>query len=156
MYMPKMTNNLLKVVFSTLIIVFHAIADIAYARNTAPIPGPVPAVVRQVIDVDTVTVEAYIWIGQRLAVNVRLRGIDAPEIDGPCPSERKQAKAAKDMVARELSEGKAMLTDIEDDKYGGRVVARILTPDGRSVGQLLLDHGLARPYDGGRKAGWCP
>ena len=41
-------------------------------------------------------------------------------------------------------------------KYAGRVVARVLTADGTEVAQTLLSEKLARAYDGGRRAPWCP
>ena len=119
------------------------------------LPGPIPATVTKVIDGDTVAVEAYIWPDQWIAVHVRIRGIDAPEIHGKCDFERQKAEAAKNLVSGYLSEGKATLTDINIDKYGGRVVANMITPEGVNLGQILLDKGLAHAYSGGHKSGWC-
>ena len=39
-------------------------------------------------------------------------------------------------------------------KWGGRVIADVLI-DGRSLATALIEAGLARRYDGGRRAGWC-
>jgi endonuclease YncB( thermonuclease family) len=126
----------------------------AFARP-AVVPGPIPATVVKVIDGDTLAVEAYIWPDQWLAVHVRIRGIDTPETHGACALERQQAEAAKKFVAAALNENKATLTDITFDKYGGRVVANVITPGGENLGRILLAKGLARTYSGGHKSGWC-
>jgi endonuclease YncB( thermonuclease family) len=47
------------------------------------------------------------------------------------------------------------LRDVRYGKYARRVVARVETPAGEDLGRALLDAGLARPYDGGRRASWC-
>ena len=39
------------------------------------------------------------------------------------------------------------------DRYG-RTLAH-LTVNGRDVGGVLIGEGLARPYNGGRRQGWC-
>ena len=49
-----------------------------------------------------------------------------------------------------------MLYDISNDKYGGRVVARVTTESGEDLGASLLSQGLAVAYEGrGAKAKWC-
>lgn len=131
-----------------------AASGMSFAKPSI-VPGPIPATVTKVIDGDTVAVEAYIWPNQWIAVHVRVRGIDAPEIHGSCDDERQKAETAKNFVAELLRQGTATLTDINIDKYGGRVVANVITPEGASLGPLLLKKGLAHPYSGGHKPGWC-
>ena len=48
-----------------------------------------------------------------------------------------------------------MLEDVKVDKYARRVDAYVVMPDGRDLGQVLIAAGLARPYDQGRRTGWC-
>ena len=127
----------------------------SFARPST-VPGPIPAHVTKIIDGDTVAIEAYIWPGQWVAVHVRIRGIDTPEIHSHCDGEHRLALAAKEFVATKLSQGQATLTNINIDKYGGRVVANVTTPDGENLASLLLEKGLARAYDGGHKTPWCP
>jgi endonuclease YncB( thermonuclease family) len=130
-----------------------AIASPARAAET--LPGPVRARVLQVIDGDTIAVAARIWLGQDVDIHIRLAGIDAPERKGRCAAERQAADAARDLVARLAAQGEVILSDIHYDKYGGRVLARVAAPDGTDIAQALLAHGLARPYDGKRRQGWC-
>jgi micrococcal nuclease len=112
-----------------------------------PLAGPIPAAVLRVVDGDTLTVRARIWINQEL---------DAPELNGVCEIERMKAKAAREFLERRTENRLVVLHDISNDKYGGRVVARITTESGEDLGALLLDENLAAPYDGrGAKAKWC-
>lgn len=119
------------------------------------LPGPVPARVVRVVDGDTVIVRARIWLGQEVEIRVRLRGIDAPEANGRCARERELARRAANFVRRRIDGGAVRLTHIEYGKYAGRVVARLLTQDGEDIAAALLAAGLARTYDGRRRASWC-
>jgi micrococcal nuclease len=116
--------------------------------------GPVAAEVLRVIDGDTLTVRAKIWIGQELTTNVRLSGVNAPELSGDCDEERKLAEAARRFLAERV-EGRAVtLRSIALDKFGGRVVA-VVEDGAGDLGSALLAARLAVPYDGGRRQPWC-
>jgi endonuclease YncB( thermonuclease family) len=117
--------------------------------------GPVPAEVVSILDGDTIGVRAHIWLGQELATHVRLTGIDAPELHGKCARERRLAAAARDFLAQQLVERRVTLTEVQVDKYGGRVRARVTTDRGEDVADALLRAGLARPYGGGARQPWC-
>lgn len=58
------------------------------------------------------------------------------------------------MLAEALSAagGKLSLTAISGDKYFGRVVADVTFDHGHDAASVMLATGLARPYDGGKKA----
>lgn len=117
--------------------------------------GPVPARLVDVVDGDTIRVEAHIWLGQEVETLVRLAGLNAPELSAPCPEERALAEAARVLLKRTLGSEALQLTEIRDDKYGGRVIATVRTASGADPGAALLEAGLARLYDGGRRASWC-
>lgn len=97
---------------------------------------------------------AWIWPGQGAETDVRLAGIDAPELRGGCADERLLAGRAKAKAA-ELAGWRVRLRDLAFDKYGGRMVARVEGDTG-DVGVALVAAGLARPYDGRRRETWCP
>ena len=117
--------------------------------------GPVDAEVIDVIDGDTIEVRAVVWLGQSLVTRVRLRGIDAAELSSGCGEERDLALASRDALIGYIGPGRVRLTEISRDKYGGRVVARVLTDTGEDVGTAMLAAGFAIAYDGGRREPWC-
>jgi endonuclease YncB( thermonuclease family) len=123
-----------------------------------------PAQVVSVLDGDTLVVRVHIWLGQDINTRVRLAGIDAPELKGKCDRERDLARRARAYVLARLDPMKAgaasgvgavRLREIRYGKYAGRVLARVETLDGTDLGQGLVAAGLARPYDGRRRASWC-
>lgn len=118
------------------------------------IAGPIPAEVVRVTDGDTVAVKARIWLGLEITVSVRIRGIDAPEIHGDCRQEVMLAAAATDRLA-EAAGARVLLSQVREDKYAGRVLADVANASGEDIGRLMLESGLARPYQGGRRGGWC-
>ena len=86
---------------------------------------------------------------------VRLAGIDTPEMKGQCDREKQLARQARDLVRTVLSRAEQIsLVRPSRDKYF-RIDARVIA-DGQDVGALLLERGLAIPYNGGTKtASWC-
>ena len=108
--------------------------------------GPISADILRVIDGDTLDARVTIWLGQTLRVRIRLAGVDAPEMTRTCAHERRLAERARKLVAAAAARGGVQLFDIRRGKYAGRVVARAVGADGDDIGQLLLRHGLAKPY----------
>ena len=85
---------------------------------------------------------------------IRLLGIDTPEIKGQCQLEKDKALEAK-IYLKALLDGSGEIKIIghKSDKYG-RLLAHVLV-DGQNVSSLMLSSGLARPYDGKQRKGWC-
>ena len=46
------------------------------------------------------------------------------------------------------------LRNIKDDKYLGRIDADVFS-DGKNIGDIMVREKIARPYNGGRRRGWC-
>jgi micrococcal nuclease len=119
------------------------------------LPGPMPATVVRVVDGDTLTVRVHIWIGQEVETNVRVLGVDTPEIHGRCDSEKDKARQAREMTEKLTADGPVGLSDIQADKYGGRIDAVVRTSAGANLADLLIKAGLGRPYDGDQRGAWC-
>lgn len=117
--------------------------------------GPLTGQVLDVLDGDTVTVRLHIWIGQDIETHVRISGIDTPEKRGKCVSERTRAEQSRLALTALLADGKIELRDIRHEKYAGRVLATATASDGTPVADYLIGKNLARPYSGGKRAGWC-
>lgn len=127
----------------------------------ADLPGPYPARVLRIVDGDTFAARVPVWFGQEIETLVRLRGIDAPERAARCAEEAAGAERAAQALADLLAAGRVSLINVGRDKYFGRVVAdvAVVSADGSfpdvDVGATLEAAGLARPYAGRRREGWC-
>lgn len=117
--------------------------------------GPIEARVISVLDGDTLRAAARVWPGQEITVNVRIRGIDAPEMKSRCEAERRAAERARFALEALVGPGAVRLRAVGGGKYYGRVVADVEAADGTTVGAALLSLNLVRPYGGGRRAPWC-
>ena len=86
---------------------------------------------------------------------IRIVGLDTPELGhrARCQSEADAAEQAKRALKRAIARGDVALHRQGTDRYG-RTLARV-TVDGRDVAGTLISEGHARPYDGGRRNGWC-
>ena len=92
-------------------------------------------------------------LGHRIAI--RLAGIDTPEMHGKCEEEKALAREAKMFVESLLSQAQDIhLVGAKRGKYF-RIVARV-EADGQDVSDLLIQEGLAVPYEGRTKVKeWC-
>lgn len=86
---------------------------------------------------------------------IRVADIDAPELSPPrCADERQRGEAAKRRLMELLNGGSFSLSiGVRNEDHYGRKL-RILTRDGRSLGEVLVNEGLARRWDGSRRP-WC-
>lgn len=125
------------------------------AKSRKPFKGPVTASVVHVIDGDTFLAEAHIWPGQSIRINIRIRGIDAPEMKSRCNAERAAALRARAVLSGMIAQATVSISNIGGAKYYGRVLADVETEKGHAVGAILLDRHLVRPYAGGKRQGWC-
>ena len=100
-----------------------------------------------VIDGDTIDID-----GNRY----RLLGFDTPEtVRAQCESERARGNAATERLRALVAGGMQieLAARAQQDRYG-RTLARLYV-DGNDVGDVLIEEGLARRYDGGTRQGWC-
>lgn len=137
----------------TLLLLFFSTAKASPRQEI--LLGPIPVEVLRVLDGDTISVKARVWIGSDVETSVRIEGIDAPEIKGKCEKERSMAEAARQEVARLLGGGNVSIYNIRLEKYAGRVMAQIQTADGINIGKHMVEKGFARPYHGDKRKPWC-
>lgn len=88
-------------------------------------------------------------------VTARLLGLDTPEIFSPqCLGELgKGLGATARLTLSLLAAAHIAETGESIDRYGRRLVT--LRLDGADVAPGMIAAGLARPYSGGRRDGWC-
>ncbi len=126
---------------------------LAHPSTAASISRTMAQVI-SVYDGDTFKVEAMVWPGFIWKGNIRVEGVDTPEIKGKCNQERKLAIMARDFVREKIGKT-VMLENVKSGKYAGRVVATVLLEDGSNLANTLIDAGLGRPYNGGKRRSWC-
>lgn len=108
-------------------------------------------------DADTITVDIpglHPLLGKKM--NIRVRGVDTPEIRTKNSCEKEKGRHAKKLVRNLLKKAKRVdLENIERGKYF-RVVADVII-DGKNLTDYLVRNGLGYPYDGGtkKKVNWC-
>ena len=86
---------------------------------------------------------------------IRVADIDTPEVRGRCPHETALAARATARMAELLDAGPFALERIpgrDEDRYGRKL--RVVTRNGRSLGDQLVAEGLARTWSG-RREPWC-
>jgi len=100
-----------------------------------------------VVDGDT------FWVNK---TKVRVADIDAPETEqAKCKSERDRGFAAKVRLRDLLNSGNFDLSPFgnqDHDQYGRKL--RVVSRNGRSLGAMMVDEGLVRPWTG-RRLPWC-
>ena len=108
-------------------------------------------------DGDTLSVNLPGLPPQLNPVAVRVRDVDTPESGwrAKCISERALAERATRFTRQAIAAARKIeFGQPSWDKYGGRIDADVWVDD-RLLSEQLIAAGLARPYDGGRRAGWC-
>ncbi|MCH8882818.1 MAG: thermonuclease family protein [SAR324 cluster bacterium] len=89
------------------------------------------------------------------AVNVRIRGIETPRLEGPCDAEKTGGERVKEYLNNLLA--RAERIDLVTASRGTyfRIVADVKA-DGMDVGEHLISRGMARPYnEDGVRSNWC-
>ena len=115
-----------------------------------------PATVDYIIDGDTFGATVVMAPDISADVRVRIINVDTPEIHGNCTSEINAAYRAKERIAQLIPVGSVVeLSEIKDDKYLGRIDARVRDGSGHDIGAILISEKLGRAYNGGRRASWC-
>jgi len=84
---------------------------------------------------------------------IRVNGVDTPEIRGKCEAEKVLARKAKYFASQALGSGEVVLHNVERGKYF-RLVADVEI-NGLLLSEMLIEAGLGRRYDGGKRQGWC-
>lgn len=106
------------------------------------------AEVLRILDGDTIEVSLDLGFNLRQRMLLRLAGINTQELNDKSESKRATAFEAKKFVDSHIG-GDSVITETvkPKDKFG-RWLANVYLDDGRCLNQLLLDNGLAQPWDG--------
>lgn len=131
------------------------ISPFLFAKSAKNYGSVLVSEVTSIYDADTFRVNIKDWspiAGERIPV--RVNGVDAPEIRGKCDAEKKGAQLAKQFTVSKLRSASTIeLRNMQRGKYF-RIIADVYI-DGKNLSELLINAKLARPYDGGKRKGWC-
>ncbi len=147
---------IISIIMKTIIIIFLILfSTLSYAKDISYGSFYTVEYVKT-IDGDTITVnlnQLHPLIGKN--INIRINGIDTPELRGKCFNEKFLALEAKMFVNEKLNTtNRLYLKNVKRGKYF-RIVADVVIDEGY-LSELLLDNMLAVPYNGGTKtANWC-
>ena len=120
----------------------EAIPQTSIGVDFPPRSGEEKVLITRVIDGDTVE---FCWL---IPCRGRIRGINAPEMTG---EGRADGLAARRFLEGLLpADGVAKATIHGTDKYG-RTLIDLETTCGEMVSEIMLVHGHAVPYSGGRR-----
>jgi len=125
-------------------------------EHTVPFVPPIQSgFVIKVYDGDTITIAAQLPYPESplYRFQVRLNGIDSPEIKGKTEKEKEAAHNSQRALEALVLHKVVQLKNQAQEKYG-RILADIYidVPDGKlHINQWLLDKGYAIPYDGKTK-----
>jgi len=135
------------------IILLSLLADVAVFAG-APMSYDLSNI--RVIDGDTIEADIALGLGVVLVKQaIRLDSIDAPEIHSDNSQEKAAGLAVKQYVVKRLAAAKWIeIVRPERDKYG-RILA-IVSVEGYSLENELLDKGYVRAYHGEAKKPWAP
>lgn len=109
----------------------------------------VTAKVLSVYDGDTLTVAFDTFGLGFFQHNIRLSGIDAPEMKGKSPEEKSAAMNARDFLRATCLDKEVNVTVESTDKYG-RLLASV-TIDEYDLSTMMLESKHAVPYSGGTR-----
>lgn len=116
--------------------------------------GPYRAALVRVIDGDTVELDLAIYPGLSSRVRIREDGINTPEKRTSSPCEKVAGLAATAFTEVFLTDRELIVAGVREGKYAGRLLGHIYA-GAEPLGLALQAEGLARPYDGGKRAPWC-
>ena len=85
--------------------------------------------------------------------SVRSLGINCPEIRTKDERERALGYEARDQLRHILEEADVIALQSHGKGKFGRILGTLFA-DGKNVNEMMIDLGLARPYDGGKRSSW--
>lgn len=100
-----------------------------------------------IVDGDSILIDGQEW---------RLLGFDTPETDlAACEAERRLGLMAKARLEALVRSGARLQIEGGQERDRYRRPLGTLRVNGRDVRDIMIEEGWARPYNGGRKKGWC-
>lgn len=114
----------------------------------------ITAKITSVYDGDTCTC-VFMYGNKPMRVNIRVIGIDAPELKTKNELEKQAGICVRDLVRNHIENKICQVKILKHDKYGGRVVGDVYFGKNKtSLSQYLLNNGYVKSYGGNKKEEW--
>jgi endonuclease YncB( thermonuclease family) len=128
--------------------------EVVYADTKIYIPNITHGKVVKVYDADTITVANRISVGESQSdeiyrFQVRLNGIDSPEIKSKNATTKALAKQSRDVLSEMIFGKTVELRNVQLEKYG-RLLADVYLGE-LHLNEWLVENKYAVRYDGGTK-----
>jgi endonuclease YncB( thermonuclease family) len=125
--------------------------NVDYKNTKLFIPPVTYGKVIKVYDGDTITIACKLPLNESpiYRFNVRLKGIDSPEIKGKSHVEKMLALKSRDGLANLIMNKIVILKNVSIEKYG-RILADIYCDD-TYINEWMIQNKYAVVYDGGTK-----
>jgi len=100
----------------------------------------------RVVDGDTIDFRVDLGFGVYMALRVRLRGVDTPELRSRNAAERAHAQEAAALVRAELDSRPDVTLKTYKDRTGkyGRYLADVIFSNGDSLVEMLIAEGMEK------------
>ncbi len=136
-------------------LIWFVILVLSLIGNAVAKDKPIITKVDRVYDGDTFMITMDGLPSQLAQISVRIMGIDSPEMHGKCWAEKEWAVSARDYLNTIIAGKFVTLTSCSWDKYGSRIDCDVWV-DGYNVGDNMLQHKMAVPYNGKKRSkNWC-
>lgn len=120
--------------------------------DTIPFVPPITGgKVVKIYDGDTITIASKLpnTTGPVYRFQVRMNGIDTPEIKGKSAAEKKMAEKARDALTQKIFGKIVRFQNVSTEKYG-RILADVYLDD-LNLSQWMIQNNYAVEYNGGTK-----
>lgn len=125
--------------------------------------GPYTLIAPIAIDGDTIKASVPVWPGMNIDASIRVIGVDTPELTpAGCATKaendaiRAAAVRAKEFVDAWISRNSpVVIGGVKQDTYSGRYDAVVTGSGGERLSAALIQAGLGRVYNGGKRQTWC-
>lgn len=144
-------------------ILFVVLACFLSSPSFAAFSGPYSLIAPSAIDGDTIKADVPVWPGVNIDASIRVIGVDTPELaPAGCatPAENAAIRAAA-VRAKEFTEAwinrnsPVVIGSVKPDAYSGRYDAVVTGSGGERLSAALIQAGMGRVYNGGKRKTWC-
>jgi len=111
---------------------------------------------KRIIDGDTVELIIDLGFNIKIETDLRLEGIDTPEVNSSNGLEQEAAYRSEVFLGQLIEKEELIVRTKKNDMYGRYIGTLFIKGQHElvNVNNFMLNHGLGRKYDGGKRKKW--